>query len=55
MVNYKETDKDTPHDLEKYLEEVLKEHEQRWALPSCNQCQLEQKDLAVGASFTHTL
>lgn len=28
-VSYKETDEDTPHDLEKYLEEVQKEHEQR--------------------------
>lgn len=29
VVSYKETDEDTPYDLEKYLEEVRKEHEQR--------------------------
>lgn len=29
VVNYQETDKETPYDLEKYLERVRKEQEQR--------------------------
>lgn len=32
VVDYKERDGDAPHDLEKYLERVRKEYEQRWAM-----------------------
>uniref|UniRef100_A0A3Q3JD04 Proliferation-associated SNF2-like protein n=1 Tax=Monopterus albus TaxID=43700 RepID=A0A3Q3JD04_MONAL len=47
VVNYTETDRDTPYDLEKYLERVHKEYEQRGSLAHNAQINLKLQNILM--------